>query len=150
MPRFRTDPKVEAEGVWLEMEHVRVKLARAGENNRLFKEYMTAEAKKVETAVRVGMLSNETAAKMLRGAYAETVIRDWETVTDEKDKDGNPIFKRGVELLRNDEFVIVEPSPAAYAEYLADPANFDTFKAFRDFASSGSAYVEIRKGEAKN
>lgn len=145
--RFRTDPKVENEGVWFEFEHVRVKLARESENNRAFKEYMAAEFKKVETAIRVKMLSNEKARAILRSAYAHTIVREWETRVDDK-------WVPGVELLRGDKFEIVPATPENVLKYFDDPGNVDTFNALRESAREAEPYREIRdeirEGEAKN
>lgn len=137
MPRFRTDPAIEADGVWLELEDDRIKLARAGENNRAFKEYMAAEHKKVETAMRVGMLSEETATRMLRGAYANTIIRGWETKVD------NAWVKDKITLYRMGQFIVEPASVEMYLEFISDPGNADKFKAMRDFATSSAPYAAI-------
>lgn len=144
MRRFRTDVKLENEGVWMELEHVRIKIARAGENNRAFKEHMSAEAKKLGTAIRVGMVSDEASKRILRSAYASTIIKDWETRQD----DGS--FKAGVEVERDGKFILVAPTVIAFEEYLKDDANSDTYRAIREFATDGGAFMEQREIEAGN
>lgn len=141
--RFRTDPRVENEGVFFEFEHIRVKLARESENNRAFKEHMTAEYKKIATVIKANMLSDEKAKAMLKGAYAHAIVRSWET------KDGEE-WKPGVELLRNGKFELVPFSPEAVLEYLNDPANVDTWQALRESAREAAAFRELREDDVKN
>lgn len=143
--RYRTDPKVENEGVWFEFEHIRVKLARESENNRAFKEYMTAEYKKIETVIRVKMLSNEKARAILKGAYAHTIVREWET----RGENGIEWIK-GVEVLRDGQFMIVAATPEHILEFLNDPSNVDTYNALRESAKDAEPYREIREDETKN
>lgn len=147
--RFRTDPSYENDGVWFEFEHIRVKLARQSQNNRQFKEYMAGEYKKVSTAIKVGMLSNDKASEILRGAYAHTIVREWETAI--YDDHGNrESWKPGVELLRDNKFVIVPTTPDTVLEYLADPANVDTYNVIREAAQEAEPYREMREDDAKN
>lgn len=92
---FKTNSKLEQEGVLLDLGVVRIRLARAGGGNQRYNAAMEKISKQHGKAVEVGALENVRAMTILREAYADTVILDWETNT--ADVGDEPVFVRGIE-----------------------------------------------------
>lgn len=91
---FKTSPKLETEGVFLEMANARLKLARAGGSNVKFNAAMAKIAEQHKRAIQNGLLSDDKAKKMLYEAYAEHVVLSWETNVG---TDDNPEWREGIE-----------------------------------------------------
>lgn len=88
--RMKTSGKLESEGIWLQIEDSRIKLARAGGKNTKF----IAAAEKVAREHKRSLdLMGESQAKKLFGKiYAEMIVLDWLTrmPDGDLDEDGNP------------------------------------------------------------
>lgn len=96
--KMKTSPKLESEGIWLQVDDTRIKLARAGGKNTKF---ITAVEKIQRETKRVLDLMNETQGRKLFGKiYAELIVLDWLT----QKPDGN---------LLEDAVPALEDTPAA-------------------------------------
>lgn len=83
---FKTDPKVEVEGVWANYGDFRIRHARAGGANMAFARAMEKIGRKYRKQIELDVIREERALKMMREVYADTVILDWEGVTDENEQ----------------------------------------------------------------
>jgi hypothetical protein len=87
--KFRTDKKVEREGIELEYGDGAIfRIARAGGSNKGFKRRMEQVQRKYRRQIHHGLLTEDQGRKVLVEAYADTVILGWENVTD---ADDNPL-----------------------------------------------------------
>lgn len=102
---MRTSPKLEMEGIWLDLGHTRIRLARAGGKNTKF----MAAAEKVarENKRALNLLNEEAGRKLFAKLYAEVIVLDWLTKAEDGDLDEfgqvpdadyeGPKFKRGID-----------------------------------------------------
>lgn len=85
---YRTSPELEKNGIWLDFGNgLRIKIRRAGGRNLFFEQVLQAKMKPYRFQIEHGRLDPETDQKLLREAYAEAVIIDWQWM----DQDGNPL-----------------------------------------------------------
>ena len=80
--KMQTSPRLESEGIWLEIDDTRIRLARAGGKNTKF----IAAAEKIarEHKRSIDMMGEAQGRKLFGKLFAEIVVLDWLT----KDKDG--------------------------------------------------------------
>ena len=79
---FRTDPKLEQEGIELDLgEAGQFQLARAGGANKRYQKRLQALMRPHRRLLQAGELPEEVAQKVLAQVYAECIILDWENVT---------------------------------------------------------------------
>jgi hypothetical protein len=84
--QFKTNANLEIDGIWIEYgindkgKPIRIKIARAGGNNKAFTKAMERVTRPYRRAIQSGTLSNEVAEKLYREAFAETVVLGWENV----------------------------------------------------------------------
>jgi hypothetical protein len=83
---FETDPEKEASGTFVELGPFRFKLARAGGGNRRFKALVEKKMKPHVRLAEAGLMPEGAAVEILAECFAETVVLDWENVTD---REGN-------------------------------------------------------------
>ena len=91
---FKTNESYETEGIWLEYGYldddeskpIRIKIARAGGQNKAFAKALEKATKPHRKALQAGMLDDRVADRLYKGVFAETVVLDWMNVTD---PDGN-------------------------------------------------------------
>lgn len=83
---FKTDKNLEEKGIWLNYGDFKIKIARAGGGNKRFEASCKNRLKGYERALQIGALSNDKANELMQEIYAESVILDWENVTDEEGK----------------------------------------------------------------
>ena len=95
--QFSTDPKLEKDGVWLDYDLFRIKVARAGGANVAFSKTLEKYSKPHRRAMDTGTLSEAVARNMMYKVYAETIVLDWTTKDPEPDKNGEPVYRRGIE-----------------------------------------------------
>lgn len=85
--KYKTDPSKETEGVWVDFDdNIKLKLARAGGRNQQYLKSIERETKPYRRALQNGTIPVEVADNIIRKVYAETVVLDWENVTDENGK----------------------------------------------------------------
>lgn len=76
---FKTNEKVETEGVLLDYGKFRVRIARAGGSNKRFQKVLEAKTRPYQRAIKTETMDNEVSSRILREVYIETVILSWET-----------------------------------------------------------------------
>lgn len=81
--KMKTSPRLETEGIWLEIDDNRIKLARAGGKNTKF----TVAAEKIarEHKRSLDLMGEAQGRKLFSKLFAEVVVLDWLV----KSKDGN-------------------------------------------------------------
>ena len=75
---FGTDKDLEKTGIYLEYETFRIKVARAGGGNKRYAKSLEAHTRKYRRALQTETLSNDRAMELLRLAYVDSVVIDWE------------------------------------------------------------------------
>lgn len=89
--KMKTSPRLETEGIWLEIDDTRIKLARAGGKNTKF----TVAAEKIarEHKRALDLMGEERGRKLFGKLFAEIIVLDWLTATDSGnlDSDGFPL-----------------------------------------------------------
>lgn len=83
---FKTNARAEEQGVWLEYEDAktRVKVTRAGGQNKKFQKKLEALSRPYRRAIQADMMSNEKMRKLTMQTFIATVIVGWECWDDEK------------------------------------------------------------------
>lgn len=77
--QFKTDEKLEQEGVWFEpSEDFRILVARAGGANKQFQKTFETLARPVRRAMELGTLSDKRAGALMHEAYAKAIVLDWQ------------------------------------------------------------------------
>jgi hypothetical protein len=130
--KFKTDKNREKDGVTLDYgDGVMIHIARAGGSNTAYLKAMEKMYRKHRRQIQLETLPEETAAKLLREIWADTVVLGWEGITDEKT--GGPI-----EFSRDACIKLFEDLP-------------DLFVDIREQATSAALFREANKEEdAKN
>lgn len=75
---FKTDAAMERDGIVLDYGEFRVTVARAGGANKQYLKLLEVKTRPHQRAIQAGLLDNERSMAILREAYAETVVRNWE------------------------------------------------------------------------
>ncbi len=84
---YETDPDMETGGVILNYgEGQRIKVARAGGANVQFGKSLERTMRPYRKQLDNGTLDNDVANKLFVRVYAESVVKDWEGVTDRDKK----------------------------------------------------------------
>lgn len=87
--KMRTSPRLESEGIWLQIDDTRIKLARAGGKNTKF----IAAAEKIarEHKRALDLMGEEQGRKIFSKLFAEIIVLDWLTKMEDGDldEDGN-------------------------------------------------------------
>ena len=86
---FKTNPEYETEGVWIEYgflgddesKPIRIKIARAGGQNKAFTKALEKATKPHRSALRADMLDERIADRLYKDVFASTVVLDWVNVT---------------------------------------------------------------------
>ena len=90
--QFATDPQAEKDGIRFEIgvnsqgETIAFQIARAGGQNVRFAKSMESKTKPYKTQIQTGTIDPETAARLMREVFAESVVIGWEGVEDEGGK----------------------------------------------------------------
>lgn len=81
--KFKTDSACETDGVWLDYgDDCRIKIARAGGSNKRFLKSAEKFRRRYKRQLELEILSNDVAQREAIKIYAESVVLDWEGVTD--------------------------------------------------------------------
>jgi len=86
--KFKTNRKLETEGIFYEGDTYKIKLARAGGSNQAFNAAMERFNTEHGRAIKNNLLSNDKALELMANAYADTVVLDWQTKVDDKWQQG--------------------------------------------------------------
>jgi hypothetical protein len=86
---YETDHDLEKGGIILNYgEGVRIKIARAGGSNAVFVKTLEKATRPYRKQMESGTLSDDVANDLFIQVFAESVVKDWENVTD---RDGNDL-----------------------------------------------------------
>lgn len=82
---MKTSPRLESEGIWLQIDDTRIRLARAGGKNTKF----IAAAEKIarEHKRALDLMSEEQGRKLFSKLFAEIIVLDWLTKSEDGDLD---------------------------------------------------------------
>ncbi len=84
---FGTNATLETEGIWIDYgDYGRFLIARAGGQNKKFRNLFEKKIRPYRAAINMGTLDDAVAERIMREAFAETVVLDWDLV----DEDGDP------------------------------------------------------------
>lgn len=83
--KMQTSPRLESEGIWLEFDDTRIRLARAGGKNTKF--IVAAEKIAREHKRALDLMGEEQGRKLFSKLYAEIIVLDWLTQRDDGDLD---------------------------------------------------------------
>jgi hypothetical protein len=83
---FKTDKKLETEGVILDYGSFQITVARAGGSNKKFQKALSDLAKPHTLAMKNQTMDPELADRLMVEAYADSIILNWKGVTDESGK----------------------------------------------------------------
>lgn len=124
---FMTDPKKEAEGVFVEFGAFRVLIRRAGGANKLYLKTMEALVAPHRRLLQLGQLQEGTMKALLAEGYAKAVVVDWQYQATEDGVAGQEtVWKSGIEL---PDGTMGEVTPENVKEVLlAVPVIFDAIK----------------------
>lgn len=79
---FQTDNEVEKRGIILDYPGCRIRIARAGGANANYAKVLERLTRPYKRAIANETLDREISEKIMREAYAQAVIIDWETQVD--------------------------------------------------------------------
>jgi len=84
---YATDPDLEKGGIILNYgEGIRIKIARAGGANMDFAKSLERHMRPYRKRLDTGTLPEDVAQDIFRLVFAESVVKDWENVTDRDKK----------------------------------------------------------------
>lgn len=81
--QFKTDPELEKKGIELDYGDFVVTIARAGGANKRFDKVLEAKTKPYRRAIQTETLDPKVGERLLREVYAETVVLNWHTRTED-------------------------------------------------------------------
>lgn len=84
---FLTDAELERDGVELDFGDFQVTIARAGGANKRYEQTLRRQLDKHKRAIQLDALPAETAERVLRTVFAETIVLGWRGVQDRDGKD---------------------------------------------------------------
>lgn len=87
-----TSRDLEREGIWLDFQSFRIKLAHEGGHNTDFAKAMKIAAKPYRRQIDNETLSDEVSARIYAEVYAKTIVKDWNILLVERDDDGKAIL----------------------------------------------------------
>ena len=76
---FETSKSLETDGIFVDYGTFRVRVARAGGSNRRYQTLLEQKARPHRRAAALGTLDQDIADRIVAEAFAEGVIRDWES-----------------------------------------------------------------------
>ena len=139
--QFKTDQKLEKEGVEFDYGDFKIILARAGGANKRFARLLEQKTKPYKRAIQTETMDNEKALDLLREVYAEAVVLGWATKVKDKWVDG-------IEDPENPEKTI-PATPENILKVLRDLP--EIFGEIQEMASKAALYREtVREDDAKN
>lgn len=139
--KFETDTNAEAEGLLFTFNEAgfRCRLSRAGGGNKDFARILNRVSTRLKRAMDTGTLSNSEAEDIMHRAYAEAVVRSWETQV-------NGEWRSGIET--KDGGLIPFNAENVIATFKSLPMVFQIIK---DCAESWQAFLTAeREADAKN
>lgn len=86
--KFKTDESREVNGIVLDYGDFRIRIARAGGQNKRYAKVLEAKSRPYQRAIQTETINFEIQMGILRQVYAEAVVLKWETLVGETWKDG--------------------------------------------------------------
>lgn len=128
--RFQTDKKLEVEGTRVEYGDFTFILARAGGANKAFQKCIERKSRPYRKQIQKNQMDHEVMNRIMLEAYAETIFKGWENMTDEN----------GDDLPFNEENVIkvMTDLPDLWEDVLQVTSSLEVY------------LLEVREEEAKN
>ncbi len=98
--KMKTSPRLEAEGIWLQVDDTRIRLGRAGGKNTKF--IVAAEKVAREHKRALDLMGEEQGRKLFSKLFAEIIVLDWLTkaADGDFDEDGNAAGEDVIESAR--------------------------------------------------
>lgn len=93
---FKTDEKLETEGVILDYGSFRIKIARAGGANKAFGKQFTERFKPYKRQMDIGSMDDKVATSIMAELYADTIILDMDVLDETNSKPSEPVYVQGV------------------------------------------------------
>jgi hypothetical protein len=81
---FETDPDLEKQGIDIDYGDFKFKIARAGGANKKYQKRLEALTRPYRRAIQTETMDNAKADELIMQAFAQTVVLDWEGVTDKE------------------------------------------------------------------
>lgn len=128
--QFKTDEKLEKEGIELNYDGVIFRIARAGMNNLPYQRAMERLTKPYRRAIQNNQMSGDKLLDIIKQVYAETIILGWEGVKDENDQP--------LEFNKENCLKVLRDLPELFLDIKSQAENHTLFLA------------DIREAEAKN
>jgi hypothetical protein len=76
---FKTDERIETDGVVLDYGDTRIRIARAGGANKKYVKLLEKMTRPIRRALANGAVDDDRANDILKAAFAKTVILGWQT-----------------------------------------------------------------------
>lgn len=88
-----TSKDLENKGIWLDLDHSRIRLARAGGGNQKYNAAAERIANEHRRVFQLGLMTSSKGKEILRKLYSDTVVLDWLTkdANGELDEEGERI-----------------------------------------------------------
>lgn len=127
---FKTDEKIETDGLKLDYGDFKITIARAGGANAKYKRLIREHIKKYGRRIDAGTLRDEEATLIMAGIFADGVILGWENVSDENGKFMDFTRENCVKLLTDlpDLFADIREQAALAANFRAGEIERDSKK----------------------
>ena len=128
--QYKTDPKLEQEGVLVEYGDFSFTLARAGGSNKRFLKCVEKLSRPYRKMIQQDKMDREVMNKLMIKAYAETIFLGWDNM---KDQDGEelPFTKENIIKVMTD-------LPDLWEDVLQVTSSLEVYR------------LEVREDEAKN
>lgn len=129
--QFKTDPAVEKEGIWLDYGDFRVRVARAGGANRKWQKTLERLSRPYRRAIATNTIAPETAENIMREAYAEAVITDWNVKVNGEWVKGieNPEGEDLLDVTKENVLTVLQNLGTLYEDIQAQAQSWALFKA---------------------
>ena len=75
---FSTDKSMEREGIYIDYGSFRVKIARAGGDNKEYAKSLERKTRPYRRAIQMDSMDNDVAMTIMREVFANTVVLNWE------------------------------------------------------------------------
>lgn len=92
--QFKTNDKLEVDGIVIDYGDARIRIARAGGANKKFTRLLDVRTKPYRRAIASGSMDNDRALDIMKGVFAEVIVLGWETNTG---TDEEPIWETGID-----------------------------------------------------
>lgn len=141
---FKTDHRIETEGVILDYGETRIRVARAGGANKRYIKALDKATKPFRRAIATGAFSDDRATAILREVYAKTIVLNWEVKRGEQwltGIDPEDLGKEGAELqpvTPENVAMVFENLPDLFTDVRQQAESMTLFRSELDEAAAGN------------